>query len=219
MFQFKSNAILSKMESIAEQLRNARRAKNLCLETIARELNINYKYLKALENGNYDELPAGTYKKSFLKKYSSYLGLDYNDFDNLSKIDGNRKHHNFFSQQIAKVSYFFNIPKIAKSIIAIIITCVFFTYLGFYLKKTTLPPELYIIKPTNNLILQDNFLDIIGKTEPEAQVAINGEMILIDNSGMFKENISLKQGVNTIVITAQKKYGSKKIVKRQVLIQ
>ncbi|MBU2456436.1 helix-turn-helix domain-containing protein, partial [Patescibacteria group bacterium] len=48
MFQFKSNAILSKMESIAEQLRNARRAKNLCLETIARELNINYKYLKAL---------------------------------------------------------------------------------------------------------------------------------------------------------------------------
>lgn len=63
------------MESIAEALKKARKGKGLSLEEIAKETNINKKYLKALEEGNYDLFPGEAYVKGFLRNYASFLGL------------------------------------------------------------------------------------------------------------------------------------------------
>ena len=64
------------METIGEILKNKRFEKGLTLEDASNLTKIRKKYLEALENGNYDEIPEKVYVKSFLKIYSDFLELD-----------------------------------------------------------------------------------------------------------------------------------------------
>ena len=61
---------------IGEQLQAARRERALRLADVARELRISADYLKLLESGDFDQLPAPTYVSGFLRSYCKFLGLD-----------------------------------------------------------------------------------------------------------------------------------------------
>ncbi|MBE6353765.1 helix-turn-helix domain-containing protein [Treponema sp.] len=64
------------MESYGLILRNAREAKNLDVETIARETSVSRTYLLAMENEKEDEFPEGPYITGFLRIYCEYLDVD-----------------------------------------------------------------------------------------------------------------------------------------------
>ena len=84
MLKFKSNKILLDSETVAERLRGARQAKNIKLEEAAKKLNISYKYLRALERGEYDKLPAGVYGKNFLREYAFFFGFSHVEYNYLA---------------------------------------------------------------------------------------------------------------------------------------
>ncbi len=83
MNQFRTNRIFLDSETVAEQLRSARQEKKLKIEDAAQKLNISRKYLEALEKGDFGKLPAGIYGKNFLREYSVFLGLDYNELEKI----------------------------------------------------------------------------------------------------------------------------------------
>jgi len=64
------------MSALGDLLREARERKNLTLYQAQKQTCINSTVLKALEEGNCDSVLNPTYVKSFLKKYSEFLGLD-----------------------------------------------------------------------------------------------------------------------------------------------
>lgn len=64
------------MPEIADQLRAAREAAGLDIATVEADTKIRGKYLRALENGEWDQLPEPTSAKAFLRTYADYLGLD-----------------------------------------------------------------------------------------------------------------------------------------------
>ena len=64
------------MGELGEMLRKAREAKGLSLEQVEEATKIIRSYLQALEDEEFDRLPAPVYVKGFLKNYASYLGLD-----------------------------------------------------------------------------------------------------------------------------------------------
>ena len=64
------------MSELGQWLREARQARGLSLEQVEAETRIRTKFLTALEEGNYDELPAEVYTKGFLRNYALFLGLD-----------------------------------------------------------------------------------------------------------------------------------------------
>ena len=61
---------------IGKQLQAARKERALRLADVARELRISADYLKLLELGDFDQLPAPTYVSGFLRSYGKFLGLD-----------------------------------------------------------------------------------------------------------------------------------------------
>jgi cytoskeletal protein RodZ len=61
---------------ISERLRAAREARGADLFRVERDTKIRMKYLTAMEQGNFTELPADVYARGFLRNYASYLGLD-----------------------------------------------------------------------------------------------------------------------------------------------
>ena len=69
-------AVNDSYKKIGTQLQVARKERGLRTADVARELRISADYLKLLEAGNFDQLPAPTYVSGFLRSYGKFLGLD-----------------------------------------------------------------------------------------------------------------------------------------------
>ena len=64
------------MFEIGNSLREARLRRELDFPELEQGTKIRAKYLRALEDENFDQLPTSTYVKGFLRTYADYLGLD-----------------------------------------------------------------------------------------------------------------------------------------------
>lgn len=64
------------MPDIGATLHDARNRRKLDLMRVETDTKIRTKYLRALENEEWDLLPGPTYVKTFLRTYAEYLGLD-----------------------------------------------------------------------------------------------------------------------------------------------
>jgi transcriptional regulator with XRE-family HTH domain len=64
------------MKDFGEYLKREREARNISLEEISSATKIQIKFLKALEEGNFEVIPGIFFIRSFLKAYSNYIGLD-----------------------------------------------------------------------------------------------------------------------------------------------
>ncbi len=66
------------MDTTGSILRTEREKQKRSLEDIAKKLKINIEYLKAIENDNYQSLPAEVFTKAYLRLYADSLGLENN---------------------------------------------------------------------------------------------------------------------------------------------
>jgi cytoskeletal protein RodZ len=64
------------MPSIGPTLRDARIRARIDMAEVEQRTKIRAKYLRAIENEEWDALPGPVYVKSFLRTYGDYLGLD-----------------------------------------------------------------------------------------------------------------------------------------------
>ena len=62
-----------------ERLAEARRAKQISVLEIAKELHVEEAKIRALENNDFDVLGAPVFAKGHLKKYSQLVGIDHDD--------------------------------------------------------------------------------------------------------------------------------------------
>ena len=66
------------METIGQILKNAREKKGLTIEELEASTHIVARFIKALENEEFDVLPGEIYVKGFIKNLSDKLSLDAN---------------------------------------------------------------------------------------------------------------------------------------------
>lgn len=64
------------METPGTILKAEREKQQRSLEEIAEDLKLNIEYLRAIENGNYSNIPAEIYTRAYLRFYSEALGVD-----------------------------------------------------------------------------------------------------------------------------------------------
>jgi cytoskeleton protein RodZ len=64
------------MPEIGDQLRETRMRNRIDISEVEAATKIRAKYLRALENEEWDLLPGPTFVKTFLRTYADYLGLD-----------------------------------------------------------------------------------------------------------------------------------------------
>ena len=211
---------ISYKESLGEKLLQARRTKNLKLEQVSQKINIRPEYLLALEEERFDKLPAGLYGKNFIKEYASFLGLNTKEIlEDWDERVLNASPDDPFSRKVITRNKFIIFPKLIRNLLFILAIIICFLYLIFYFKKIVLPPKLIITQPMSNLALNGTNITISGDTEIEAEVKINGEIVLNNHAGHFSQTVNLKRGLNNIIIKAKKKYSSEQTVTRQILVE
>src|SRR4029078_11077553 len=64
------------MPDIGDQLRETRMRNRIDITEVEAATKIRAKYLRALENEEWELLPGPTFVKTFLRTYAEYLGLD-----------------------------------------------------------------------------------------------------------------------------------------------
>lgn len=219
---FERTPILLDGETVAEQLRRARQAKELKLEDVARRLKIRFSYLNALEKGDYHILPQGVYRLNFLREYGHFLGLDsqrlIQQFDRETKVK-TASEGQLFDRQVVSKRHLVALPHLVRNAIigVLIVGCL--VYVGLLLQRIFKPPFLVINYPPDNFITSETKLVITGQSEPETEIKINGEAVLADNQGVFEREIYLQTGFNTIVVSSEKKYSREAVITKQVLVK
>ena len=62
--------------AVGRLLRDQRIARELAINDVAARLRIRSRYLEAIEQGRFDQLPGAAYIPAFLRAYANYIGLD-----------------------------------------------------------------------------------------------------------------------------------------------
>jgi cytoskeletal protein RodZ len=62
--------------SVGNELREARTRRKLSLPEVEAETKIRSRYLQAIENEEWDQLPEDAYARAFIRTYGRFLGLD-----------------------------------------------------------------------------------------------------------------------------------------------
>jgi cytoskeletal protein RodZ len=76
------------MEQIGARLREARMRAKIDINQVESDTKIRAKYLRAMENEEWDLLPGEIYARTFLRTYADYLGLDSREL-----VDDFRREH------------------------------------------------------------------------------------------------------------------------------
>jgi cytoskeleton protein RodZ len=63
-------------DGVGKKLHEARARKKLSLLQVEEATKIRGRYLGAIENDDWDQLPGDTYARAFIRTYGRYLGLD-----------------------------------------------------------------------------------------------------------------------------------------------
>lgn len=210
---FKTKKI-NKHNNLGQLLKEARDQTGLSLKIISKHIGINAKYLAALENNNFSQLPGPVYVKNFIKKYSTYLGLEINHLNNYSLTEN----FNLFHDKAEK-KFFLNLPYLIRMLLIFLLVLILFIYLLGQIKFITTPPNIIINYPPDNLIVNDNFLIISGQTEPEVKIKINQEDVLLQADHTFQQKINLSPGINSIIVEGKKKHSLSVFVEKKVIYQ
>lgn len=64
------------MESLGQYLKTQRKLRNMELSSISAETKIAMNWLKAIEEDRWNDLPANTFARGFVKSYAKAVGLD-----------------------------------------------------------------------------------------------------------------------------------------------
>ncbi|MCA9386948.1 helix-turn-helix domain-containing protein, partial [Candidatus Dojkabacteria bacterium] len=207
-------------------------------KTIEKELKIKEKYLKMLEEDEFQLFESSVQAKGFLKNYARFLGLNYEmmialyrrDFENK---DMKRKIE-FKDEEIIEVNKIteskileylksITITKRKLQLTFIILTCIFVFLIGFSsLRKSFSKPDLFITSPFeisapyNGKIAYDaNEIILKGKIEKGSSIKVNSEPINVKPNFEFETTLIPLQGdESSIVLETENTLG----VKNQIVL-
>lgn len=204
--------------TFGEKLKNLREKNLYSIKRLSKKIFIHKKYIEALETNNCAELPDEIYTKNYIIAYVKFFKRDPAPFVNeyLAKMEkikiATRK------DTIDKKTSRFAFPTyVTKYALLGFVAVLFVAYLGFEIKTIAKSPILEIFEPTDATVVTNPLLLISGKSEKESRIKINGEPIMPNADGTFKEEVDLQRGLNIIKISASKKYSKENIIYRKII--
>ena len=199
---------------LGEVLRTAREARDVDLARVERDTKIRARYLQALEDGDYAELPGAVYTKGFLRNYGAYLGLDTEYLVDLYRLESSQPttEKPTVPTPPRPISTRRSRPLIVTPgvIMAALLTvgvAIFIVYIAVELVTFARTPELDVTAPAGDVPSYDQLeYTIIGTTEPNSRVTVDGlrenPTVTADAEGDFTIVVGLVPGSNVITLVA-----------------
>ncbi len=222
MLKFNKKKIIT-TKLVGEDLQRSRQRLNLSLKAVEIKIGLATRYVRALENGDWELLPGEIYAKNWLKKYALFLGLDWPELN--KKFNQETAYLDIWNKNKQSVIRFGLRRKkflIWHKIFRFLFLWVLIVSIVFYLSQQIYwllkSPTLKIVYPMQNFITYNPRVKILGKTDRDVKLSLNDKNITPDKFGWFKVDMILKKGLNIIKVEAKKDYGQSSIVYRRIML-
>lgn len=208
------------MKSAGEILKTTRLKKGLTLKDISSKTKIGISFLQAIEDRDYKKLPSSTYAKGFVRSYAQSLGLDIKHI-----MAFFRREYQEAMPEIKIPPQPINTPVVAVTpgkIITFFVSITIIIFLGILFwqyRSFAGTPVLLINSPQDKITIEKPFVSVVGRTDEQTQVFVNGEEIKVSSEGVFEETVNLNKGLNTIRIVARNKVGKESVAERVVEVR
>jgi cytoskeletal protein RodZ len=204
--------------NFGQHLKNVREEKNFDIEFCSNSLKIQKKYLRAIEDNNYKVFDNYFQAQGFVNNYLEFLELKPSDFMPRWRGDfyyefnhEDEKKQKFYKPKSKKILNFsLSLNKLIYGFIGILVL-IFLSYVVFQYNETLSSPQLEILKPQTNEVVEEDLVDIFGKTDSDSILKINNEKITIATDGNFSISLKLAEGINTFKFTAVNPYGKESV--------
>lgn len=209
--------------TLGDRLRVLREDARLSVEELGKNINVNPKYLTAIEESRYHDLPGLVYARQFVRRYAEALetdigmamGIFEQEYNVVTKSKPSTRP--LLTQRVT--TDFHWARRHARLIVAGMVVMIVLGYIGAQAVKNFLPPKLVVSEPTQDISTKESSITVAGFTDQNATVTINDQDVQTSGDGKFRESIDLHTGLNTLKISAIKKHSSPKIVTRQVIVE
>ncbi|MFC1626568.1 helix-turn-helix domain-containing protein [Patescibacteria group bacterium] len=211
------------MKTVGEIFRKARNQQKLSIEDVEKAIKIRKRFIHAIESDDYSIIPSLPYAKGFVLNYAQFLGVDKKiilAFFRRQTQDTPRS--KLLPKGVAdplNASFLRLTPGKFLGMLLIGFVCIFLIYFGLQYQSLQNAPILVIEQPIQGYTTNKDRIDILGKTDEDATVMINGVNVLVRGDGKFFEQIQLVDGINTIEIVATSRYGKTTFVSHEVMLQ
>lgn len=195
------------MKKLGEILREARIQKRLSPEEVARSLLLKKEVIKALEEGDWANLPEAAYVRGFIKNYADLLGLDARRLLALHRAEYDERKYLKRPREHKRRLMF--TPNLIAPLTAAFAVIIFLAYLTVQYTSILSAPKLEIYTPADDITTTATVVEVSGETEEGTTVSIDGQLVRIDQSGNFNYQIKLKDGKNVIDVIASKRLSPK----------
>lgn len=209
------------MVRVGQKLYQTRIHKSLTLEEIAKATKIRPQFLTAIERGEYEKLPSPAYAQGFVRNYASFLGLSQKEILALFRREfDEKKAYKVLPDGLTQNNTF---PpariRVRRSFVVLVFLClILLGYLGFQYRSMFLAPVLIVDSPKQNEQTKPE-VTVSGKTDPNATVLVNNELVLPNNNGEFIKNITLFPGKNSITLKAKNRFGKETVLQRSINVK
>ena len=206
---------------LGEQFCKKREELKLTLEEAAEKTRVPLKYLAALEKSRFSDLPkTKVHRLAYVKEYATYLNLSPQVcVGQFSCEDGLEGSHFIHPLRAIKLFPFSSISTALRTTILASLVIFFASYLVWQVRRVLEPPRLAVYAPIEGHVLNQTRTAIVGETEKETHLTINGQDVMVTEDGKFDATIDLTVGVNTITIEAVKKHGKTTTLTRHVVVK
>lgn len=212
-------------ETLGEKLKRFRMEKGFTLEFVSCELRIPKKYLEAIESNAYGRLPGRVYAESFLRSYARLLRLHpsrvverFHAESQIIRPDESQDSIAPFERQNPPPRVWMT-PTFLRSAGIGVVVLIVLSYIAIQVNHIIAPPRLEVHEPGESVVTTTPSVMVIGKTEPETHVAINGQEVDTARDGSFQERVDLKTGVNIVKISAARKHSKETVVYKRILVE
>lgn len=205
---FKTKKIRSK-KTLSEIFKDVRTKRKISLSEAEVGTKVRARFLCAIEEGRWDTLPQSAYVRGFISAYSKFLELDTNEMLKLfnSEMSFRKKEDSqkiSYNQSIKETRVLVT-PKLIAYSSVVVLVLLMFSYIIYQLFSFAGAPDLKIISPQNNIIMESDSLNLIGVTDIDTFVTVNDENVPVSSDGKFVLDLKLHRGVNVINVKAVNK--------------
>lgn len=202
------------MKTAGELLKEKRLKKDLNIQDIAEKTRVKQEYLEAIERNDFDNLPALTFTKGFLRSYAKELRINPDTVVAMFRRDftENDSGHIVPKGLVNPVgNRTRSIP--VNTLLSGIAIFSFLIFLGFQLIKYYSLPKIDLHQPVNGEVYTKK-ITIKGQVESDSVVTINNQKIIADPSGQFTLDLTYPAGTHSIVVQATNRQGKTKLIQR-----
>ncbi len=201
--------------AVGARLREAREIRGVDLFRVERDTKIRAKYLGALEDGDFADLPGDVYTRGFLRNYATYLGLDADEMEEQWREEAGHvapiRTTVIGPQPLTmRRKVVFEQSHVVIGIVAVIVLIVA-GYFGFQLTRYLSYPTLAVASAGASPVIVgigDTEYILTGNATPNTSVLIswNGQdpkVVTADETGHWTFHAILQSGSNQFDITAK----------------